>query len=461
MACRDEVALRCIHGQRQRRAVRAHLIDVDRVEHAHRDRVGFGQEQSARARASYARRQPIDADLQMIVSRAGTLVVCRARGDNTHLVSGDVVGRAVAGGNSLRAQAHVCCGAQTTQRQRGGRHVADVAVLCRGGGAVGHSDGIGTHVDGARASRLHITVCRLRQSARGHQADVTATRIHFGIQRQIAGDIDQHVAAAFSHQRRAGRHARAQNHTTTCSEHDGAVAGRAQVFARAVNGAGRRCAVHTLDIKAQRIDRHRVGFGDEHATAASLCSQTHYRGFDVVVACTDAHACLQDQVGRRDVHVGIVCCVRNRATIGKQSNIAQTRRDGAQRDIAVHALSVSGLQAYIAVGAVIGRDNGASTHGDVATRLHVDGVACTAGGDIGVLQQVAPSMDADMTSGARYIGTQCDVARCIASLEQQVARCSNGSAIGRRQCLDSAGRGLQHQMTCGVQIVLCRVCGCG
>ncbi len=290
---------------------------------------------------------------------------------------------------------------------------------------------------------------------------MTTTGIYACVERQATRDLEQHVAAACRHQGRGAGRASIQDDVTTGLEHDGPVAGGAQVFA----GVGCRCACrcvccNPLNRHAQAVDGHAVGFGDEEATAVGLGRQTRDRGFDVVGARANARACLQDQVRGADVHrVGIAAHVDDRTVCsGDQGDMAGACVDDGQGDAVVDCVCCVGVARLQADVAIVARRAGRCTHQDVVTGQQVYGLVCTAGGDVGVLDDVTTGIQADVAAAAEHACAQRDVARCIASLQQQVVCCTDcATRFGR----DRARCGLQHQMACRVQIALRCVGGCG
>ena len=172
-------------------------MDVDCIQTAQNQAVGFGQVQTFRP--GNFRCQSVHRGFQSIGPGTGAFVSAIAGRDQAQLVRRHIHRRTVGVADAARHQTHTATCAQRTQSQRLGRHITDVTVARRSDRFPGHRNGVCLHIDGARARGGQITRGRLGQRTRSQQAEMTAAGIQLRIQRQRTGNMQPNVTTTLGH----------------------------------------------------------------------------------------------------------------------------------------------------------------------------------------------------------------------------------------------------------------------
>ena len=284
----------------------------------------------------------------------------------------------------------------------------DVSAVSTNSGCSAHGDCATSYQLNSGSSTAGGDVGVLHDVAECAQAGVPGAVEHVGIGPDgTRSGLDQQVACCLNR-------ARSRCASIDCDVSQGAdeyqLARTNQVFLRyrgRATGCGRHCciAAHPVDCHCQGIDRHRVGLS--HVSTGCACTQaqgthTSFQRVKRAAIMSDATCGLEDQACCCDVFGCRGMTVQNTAT-GRDDHVGCPRVDGLQRYVAACRIEQNI--------AVIGADCGCSAHGDCAASYQLDSDCSTAGGDVGVLHNVARCAEAAVADTGD-VGIGRDVSAC-------------------------------------------------
>ena len=385
-------------GDHRSRAIGCRARDRHRVHCIDRHVSSHVQIQATVAGACHVRCQFCYCDLQMRRAGAHAVAGCGTGRHDAQLRCRDIDIGGARVGDAAGAQTDIAAGAQGAHRHRRGRCVTDVAD-CRGGGAIGHRDAVGSRFDRAATGGRHVGV--LCQRTAGRQCDRTGTGVDQVVERNAARQcLQQQIAAG-------GRDVAADDDVARGRHQRHATAAASQVALRCIGGGCNSAGcIDAIGLHRHATDGQPIGFGDEQATAAGVGRERCDRGVQRIGTATDADASIQNQA------IGIDVDRRSAGQIGIDDAAGASRNAGATaacvQDFQRHR--ITGLQHDVAVGGAAGD---AACHGDVTTCQQIDRLAGGCGTDRSVLQDVLTSVEAGV---ADAVGNRCANRDVTASL---------------------------------------------